>query len=168
MTSKSSGARYIPALWAVLVLLVLAMLAVVLQGAGESGSRTAAGSPGLTGLLTAQRAVLRARQVLGGDVDAFSELEQAADALRSASASGLTTEQKQAFDDVKASVDAIIGGRDALTTLNGAAAELDTLVPELAERSYVLEGELTLQRRPAVIAQLERLRLLGGQTARRS
>jgi twitching motility protein PilJ len=143
------------------VLLVLGMLAVVLQGAGESGSRTAAGSPGLAGLLTAQSAVLRARQVLGGDVDAFSELEEAARALRSASAGGLTTEQKQALDGVKASVDAIIGGRDALTTLNDAAAELDTLVPALAERSYVLEGELTLQRRPAVIAQLERLRLLG-------
>jgi twitching motility protein PilJ len=140
----------------VLGLLTLACLgaALYLLYAGQGGGVT-----GTSGSNAAQAAVARAHLALAGDADSFEELSRARTRLDAAAAAN--PGQARTLGQLSAVLGTIADNREALLGVDRSAEDLEILSSELTDRVYALESAITLQSRPAVAAQLERLRLLG-------
>jgi hypothetical protein len=160
MAIKVSGAKYLPLLGALLLLLLLAGLGLIAGGFGGQ-SRGGNASSGFDSLLKGQAALLAARQALAGDAEVLESLSSISQQLKSANTGGLSQDQTAAMLSLGASLETINNGRDALTTLSRAGEDLDVLLRELQESSNVLENAIVVQRQPIVVAQLNRLHLLG-------
>jgi twitching motility protein PilJ len=159
MTTTTGGARIMPILGVVMLLLLLGGIAVLLTGPGAPGPAAAA-STADAALSRAQIAITQSRRALAGNAQALAELPRSIQQLRAAS-SGLNAQQAALVSGLADTLAGLQQAGDTLGTVQEAAADLDGLAAELTDRVYRLEGAITLQRQPAVAAQLERLRLLG-------
>jgi len=161
MADRIGEARYLPAL-AVLLLLILGGTGWWLY---ELNARSAGAEPvatsGIDILVYANAASLQARKALAGDPKAYSELEATADALDRIPPEGVSAAQQSSLEQTRSEVAKVLAAQDELRALAGEIAALNEMAPEFADSIYALQGELGIQRQPVVIAQLERLRLLG-------
>ncbi len=156
MTTQAGGAKILPILGAVLVLLIGAALWTQLFGTSAPASVL-----GNDSLLRVQGSLATARQAVAGDNESLEKLAPAIDQLRNPGA-GWSEDQRRSLSKLADSLGTIGNGSDdPLGVLSRAGEDLGLLVVELNDRSYALEAALTLQREPVVTAQLERLRLLG-------
>ncbi len=113
-------------------------------------------------LLTAQAAILSARNALNeGSAFAFDELTDAGRRLRSTDLNGLSPDKFGAIRDLKQVIDTVLNGRAARETITLAANEMAALLPELEARSNEFEELNTVQSQAVLTAQLQRLSLLG-------
>jgi twitching motility protein PilJ len=161
MADKSSEGRYIPAL-AGLLLLVLGGTAWWLYelNALSAGPDPAMAS-GVDILVVANAASLQAHRAIAGDSKAFAELEGTSVELARIGSGDLSTRQRADVEQVRNKVENLLAGKNAVMALQAEVAQLNAWAPEFADSIYALQGELSIQRQPVVIAQLERLRLLG-------
>jgi twitching motility protein PilJ len=158
MKSQVSEAKYMPILGAVLALFLAGVLVLVTLG---RDNRVLSGPTELAALTNAQFTLLLADRALAGDSEAFESLTESFEVLRSLSTAGLPADQAEAIAGLTNALAVTINGREVLTTVSAVAADLDTLVDELTDRVYDLQGAMTLQQQPIINAQMERLRLLG-------
>jgi len=166
MINRLSGIKFVPGIAGLGLLLLLGVSALVLQNpAGDSGgnSRTpAAAKTQVNALLTAQSAILAARQAMSdGSPEAVRALSDAARSLAAVEKSGLAPAETGAIERLLTSIETIQNGRTANQALATASAELDGLLPELEDLSSVLEQAIVVQSPAVVAAHLDRLRLLG-------
>lgn len=157
MAVASKDGRYMPVL-AVMLLLTLGITAWWLYGlsAGTTGKPAAVDT-----LLNAQAANLQAGKALAGDETAFAGLRNTATALKNITTGGLTSSQRANLGEVRKSVQTLLDSQGDVLATQEALGRIQQLEPKFADAVYVLQGELSIQRQPAVIAHLERLRLLG-------
>ena len=157
MASGTKDGRYMPVL-AVMLLLTLGTTAWWLwgMGAGPAGKSAAVET-----LVNAQAASLQADNALEGEVSAFAALRTTADALNGITTTSLSATQRKTLGEIRKVVQTIVDAEGEVTELQDSAARIAELGPDFAEAVYTLQGELSLQRQPALMAHLERLRLLG-------
>jgi twitching motility protein PilJ len=161
MADRTGEARYLPAL-AGLLLLVLGGTAWWLYELNELSVRPEpASSSGTDVLAYANAASLQARKAIAGDQGAFAELKSTAAALNRIPSDGVSAAQRSDLEQIRSELAAVLAGKDDILALQAAVSQLNEWAPEFADSIYALQGELTIQRQPVVIAQLERLRLLG-------
>jgi twitching motility protein PilJ len=121
-----------------------------------------AGRPAaMESLVNSQAASIQARLALAGDEAGVEALSRTNDELNDIITAGLSDEQRAALGQVRADVETILDGAGDIRALDAAVYRLDELGPKFADSVYNLQGELSIQRQPAAIANLERLRLLG-------
>ena len=166
MTNRMRGIKFMPGIAGLGLLLLLGAFVLVLQNpAGNAGAgpgAAAAAKTQVNALLTAQSAILAARQVMSdGSPDAVRALSDAARSLGAVEQQGLTPEDTSAIERLLTSIETIQNGRTANQALATARAELDGLLPELEDLSSVLEQAIVVQSPAVVAAHLDRLRLLG-------
>jgi len=157
MAVASKDGRYMPVL-AVMLLLTLGITAWWLYGLsfGATGKPAAVET-----LLNAQAANLQASKALSNDESAFAGLRNTATALKNITTSALTSNQRANLGEVRKSVQTLLDGQGDVLATQEALTRIQQLEPKFADAVYVLQGELSIQRQPVVIAHLERLRLLG-------
>ncbi len=160
MTDKLSGTKHIPVLGALLLALLIAGLAFVQFGSQDGGRSTTGNTAGQNALIEAQSAYLVALEALRTNPQAFAALEKASRRLESIDDNLVRRSQRPQFVQFKSSLKTVLGGRDDVIALMAARDDLNKLVPELSQRVYALEGQLTLQQQPLVAAHLERVRIL--------
>jgi twitching motility protein PilJ len=125
-----------------------------------------AGRPAaMESLVNSQAASLQARMAIEGDEASLEALERTSEALNDIATAGLTDAQRADLGRVRASVATIVEGAGDIRALNEAVQRLEELTPRFTDSVYKLQGELSIQRQPLVIAHLERLRLLGDSLA---
>jgi twitching motility protein PilJ len=125
-----------------------------------------AGRPAaMESLVNTQSAGIQARMAVAGDEAGLEALGRTSEALNDITTAGLTDEQRAALGRVRASVEVILDGAGDIRALDTAVYRLEELAPKFADSIYKLQGELSIQRQPAAIAHLERLRLLGDTLA---
>jgi twitching motility protein PilJ len=161
-----SGTKFMPGIAGLGLLVLLGVFALVWQtstgkGGAKSGTAAAAKTQ-VNALLTAQSAILAARQVmLDVSPDAVSALSDARRSLGAVEKGGLAPEDTSAIERLLTSIETIQNGRTAHQALTAARTELDGLLPELEDLSSVLEQAIVVQSPAVVAAHLDRLRLLG-------
>lgn len=159
MAKGSREARYVPAL-AGLLILTLGAAAWWLFNLDLRPAKQPSSS--LTGILmTANSASMQARRAISGDQNAFADLELSSGALNNIKDSGLNDAQKADLAEVRTSVATILDGRGDVIALQTAVTKLNEQAPKFADSIYSLQGAVAIQRQPLIVAQLERLRLLG-------
>ena len=166
MINRLGGIKFMPGIAGLGFLLLLGVLALVFQGSGgDSGANprsAAAVKAQVNALLTAQSAILAARQAMSnGSPDAVRALSDAARSLQSVEKGGLTADNTSAIQRLLSSIESIQNGSTTSQALITAHAELDRLLPELEDLSSVLEQTIVVQSPAVVAAHLDRLRLLG-------
>lgn len=154
--AKKDG-RYMPVL-AVMVLLTLAVTAWWLYGLsfGPAGKPAA-----VEMLLNTQAASLQAGKALQGDEAGWAALRNTATALNSITTASLSDSQRASLGGVRESVQTLLEGQGDVLAVREAIGRIEALQPDFTAEVYALQGELSIQRQPAAIAHLERLRLLG-------
>ncbi len=157
MAVASKDGRYMPVL-AVLLLVTLGITAWWLYGLsfGPAGKPAAVET-----LLNAQAANLQAGKALAGDDNAYAALRNTAAALKTITTTGLSNSQRASLGEVRKAVQTLLDGQGDVRAVRDALQRIRQLEPKFADAVYALQGELSIQRQPAVIAHLERLRLLG-------
>jgi twitching motility protein PilJ len=166
MINRMSGIKFMPGIAGLGLLLLLGVLALVLQNStGDSGANpgtSAAAKTQVNALLTAQVAILAARQVMSdGSPDSVRALSDAARALGAVEKRGLQSGDSSAIDRLLTSIESIQNERIAYQAVATARMELDDLLPQLEDLSSVLEQAIVVQSPAVVAAHLDRLRLLG-------
>ena len=156
MVSGTRDGRYMPAL-AVLLLGTLGIAAWWLYGLsfGPAGKPVA-----VEMLLNAQAASLQADSALEGDASAFAALRTTGAALNDITTASLDEGQRKTLGEVRRVVQVIVDGEVEVTELQATSARIIELEPRFAEAVYGLQGAVSIQRQPAVTANLERLRSL--------
>jgi twitching motility protein PilJ len=162
MADRSSEARYLPLL-AGLLLLILGGTAWLLYDLNAASARPkqAVMLPGVDILVHATAASLQVHRAIAGDQNAYAELAATAAALDEFQSEDIASLQRSALANIRSEVAKVLAGKDDVLALQAAVAQLNKWVPAFVDSIYELQGELSIQRQPAVIAQLERLRLLG-------
>ncbi len=156
MAGKSRDARYVPALAGLLLLTLGAAAWLLYTTVGTSGG----GEGGVANIVYTQSASVQARQALSGDQQAWKSLEASGEALRGVRTTNLTEAAKDDLAAARKSVGELLEVRGEAQALKRVLGRLGELVPGFADGVYKLQGELSIQRQPIVIAQLERLQLL--------
>ncbi|MBS95193.1 MAG: chemotaxis protein [Chromatiales bacterium] len=161
MAGSSNEARYMPAL-AALLLITLGVTAWWLYSMtfGPAGRPAA-----MESLVNSQAASLQTRMAIEGDEASLDALERTSELLGDIKTAGLTDAQRADLGRVRSSVTTIVESIGDIRALNEAVARLDELTPRFTDAVYKLQGELSIQRQPVIIAHLERLRLLGDSLA---
>ena len=156
MAVSNKDGRYMPVL-GVLLLGTLAGIAWLLYtlSFGPAGKPAAVET-----LLNSQAATLQAEQALAGDEAAFAALRNTSTALRDITAASLGDAQRARLGKVRESVQTLLDGQGDVIALRDNVARIRELEPRFTEAVYALQGELSLQRQPVAIAQLERLRMM--------
>lgn len=157
MADRTGDGRYMPVL-AVLLLATLAAAAWWLYGLsfGPAGKPAAVES-----LLNAQAATLQTRQALAGEESAFAALRNTQAALQSIATENLSPAQRTNLGEVRKAVQAVLDGEGKVREMQDVVGRIAGMVPKFTDANYALQGELSLQRQPVLIANLEKLRLLG-------
>lgn len=158
MANRFTDGRYLPAL-AALLFVLLGLIGYWLFGLATSPVPTAR-PVAFAAALHSQAASLQVRMAFAGDDDAFAALEKTRRALFAIGSSGLSGPQQERLDQVRSGVTTFLEGREDIQQLADAAAKLRELEPKFTDSLYALEGALSIQKQPTVIAHLERLRLL--------
>jgi twitching motility protein PilJ len=164
MTNKVRGAKYVPVIGALGLLLLLVVLALIYRvpALGSIGGGAQPSNNGLPALLTAQAAILAAGNALTIESpETFDALAEAAERLRTVDQRGLRPEQSQALSSLGDVIETIENSRDVQQAIAFAVGGMDALLPELEARSNELAEANTFQSRAVVNAQLRRLSLLG-------
>jgi len=165
MTKKARGAKYMPVVGALALLILLGVLALMFRVPEIDkyvDQITGSVATELGTLLTAQAAILSARNALNeGSAFAFDELTDAGRRLRSTDLNGLSPDKFGAIRGLKQVIDTVLNGRAARETITLAANEMAALLPELEARSNEFEELNTVQSQAVLTAQLQRLSLLG-------
>ncbi|MBT8421875.1 MAG: methyl-accepting chemotaxis protein [Gammaproteobacteria bacterium] len=158
MASGTKDGRYMPAL-AMLLLGTLAITAWWLYGLsfGPAGKPAA-----VEVLLNAQAASLQADNALDGEASAFAALRMTNAALNDITTTGLEEGQRQNLGELRRVVQVLLDGEVEITELHGTVARIAEIESNFTEAVYGLQGEVSLQRQPAITANLERLRVLAG------
>ena len=161
MADRTGEARYLPLL-AGLLLLILASTAWLLYelNAVPATPKQEVAS-GVDILIQANAASLQSHRAIAGDRGAYAELEATAVALGRIQSEGITDSQLAGLEQIRSEVTKVLAGKDDILALQLSISQLNKWTPEFADSVYALQGELSIQRQPVVIAQLERLRLLG-------
>jgi twitching motility protein PilJ len=157
MADKSTEGRYIPAL-AVLLLMTLGATAWLLYT--QSGAKPAQ-PPGVESFVYTQAASLQARRALAGNEQAWDELGNTSTALRAVRTTGLLKAEKESLAQTRTSVAELVNSKGDVLAMQRVIARLGELIPGFSDGIYKLQGEESVRRQPVVIAQLERVRLLG-------
>jgi twitching motility protein PilJ len=157
MAGKSSDVRYIPALTG-LLLLTLGVTAWLLYVQNKAQP---AGPAGLDSLVYTQTASIQARRALAGNEQAWDELASTGTALRAIRTTSLASSEKNNLAQARASVANISDSKGDVLALQRIIGRLGELVPGFSDGIFKLQGASAIQRQPVVLAQLERLRLLG-------
>ena len=162
MADRTSEARYLPAL-AVLLLLILGVTGWWLYelNTRSTVADSASASLDLEAFVSANAASLQARRAVAGDSQAFAELKTTSEVLSRLQAEAISEAQLADLEKIGGEVATVLSGKDSLLALQAEVSRLNNWAPEFAGSIYALQGELSIQRQPVVIAQLERLRLLG-------
>jgi twitching motility protein PilJ len=166
MINRLSGIKFMPGIAGLGLLLLLGVFVLELQNsAGDAETRSgpaAAARTQVDALLTAQSAILAARQVmLDNSPDAVRALADAARLLGAVDKRGLPADDANAIERLLTGIETIQNDRTAHQALTTARMELDGLLPELEDLSSVLEQAIVVQSPAVVAAHLDRLRLLG-------
>lgn len=161
MAAKSKEMRYVPAL-SLLLLLAIGAAGWLLFKLNIAPPVASAGSYEVTALIAnANNASVLAHRALSGDDAAFVSLRQVDEKLDGLSTTGLSAVQRSSLGDIRGAVGALVDGQGDVLALEAEVARIAALAPKFADAIYALQGELSIQRQPVVIAHLERLRLLG-------
>lgn len=164
MTNKVSGAKYVPVIGALGLLLLLGVLALIYRVPvpGSIGGGIQPSNNELAALLTAQTTILAAGNALTNESPAtFDDLADAAERLRTADLRGLRPEHSQALSSLSNVIETIENSRELQQAIAFAVGGMDALLPELEVRSSELAEVNTFQNQAVVNAQLRRLSLLG-------
>jgi twitching motility protein PilJ len=161
MAAKAKEMRYVPAL-SLLLLLAIGAAGWLLFKLNIAPPVASAGSYEVTALIAnANNASVLAHRALSGDDAAFVSLRQVDEKLNGLSTAGLSAAQRASLGDIRDAVGALVDGQGDVLALEAEVARIAALAPKFADAIYALQGELSIQRQPVVIAHLERLRLLG-------
>jgi twitching motility protein PilJ len=164
MTNKVSGAKYVPVIGALGLLLLLGVLALIYRvpALDNIGGGAQPSNYELAALLTAQTAILAAGNALTIESPTtFDALADAAERLRTVDQRGLRPEHTQAMSRLGDVIETIENSRDVQQAIVFAVGGMDALLPELEVRSSELAETNTFQSQAVVNAQLRRLSLLG-------
>jgi len=151
MAEKTSEGKFVPAL-AMLVLLLLAGSAGWIWML-ESEKPKAPANMALNSFALAQSVGIEISGALNGSDEAFRNLSVL---QRSVSSS---TDPVMA--DLRSALPKILAAQRDVQTLQSAGQRVDDLLPIFIDTIYRLEDQLALQRQPAAVAHLGRLRVLG-------
>jgi twitching motility protein PilJ len=157
MAERSKDGRYMPVL-AILLLLTLGAAAwwLYMLSFGPAGKPAVVET-----LVNAQAANLQARKALAGDAEAFAALRNSQQALNGITTETLAPKQKAQLGEVRKVVAELLENQGTVIAVVNATARIQELAAKLGEAVYALQGDLAGQRQPAVLANLERVRLLG-------
>jgi twitching motility protein PilJ len=112
-------------------------------------------------LVYTQAASVQASRALAGVEEAWGALENTSVALRSIRTTGLNDAEKSSLGQARTSVAELLDSKGDSLALQRTILRLGELVPGFSDGVYKLQGELSRQSQPVVLAHLERLRLLG-------
>ncbi|MEE4186542.1 MAG: methyl-accepting chemotaxis protein [Gammaproteobacteria bacterium] len=156
MAERSKDGRYMPVL-AILLLLTLGAAAwwLYMLSFGPAGKPAVVET-----LVNAQAANSQARKALAGDAEAFAALRNSQKALNGITTETLAPKQKALLGEVRSVVTELLENEGSVVAVVKAKARIKELVAKLADAVYALQGDLAVQRQPAVLANLERMRLL--------
>jgi twitching motility protein PilJ len=157
MADKSTEGRYIPAL-AVLLLLTLGATAWLLYA--QSGLQPTQPAS-VESLVYTQTASMQARMALAGNAQAWDELAKTSAALRAIRATDLVKADKDSLAQARTNVAELVNSKGDVQAMQRVITRMDELIPGFSDGIYKLQGEQSVQRQPVVVAQLERVRLLG-------
>jgi len=151
MAEKTSEAKLIPALAAVALLLILVSAGWIwlLQTQQDKGSSEAAASS----LALVQSAGVEVAAAFRGDTDAFSALAVLQKSLKAESGAELAT--------VRSALPKVLAAQNDIELLVVTGNKADKLLPDFVGGASKLESDPSLQDKPAAIANLGRLRVLG-------
>ncbi len=116
---------------------------------------------GVESLVYTQAASIQASGALAGDEQAWDALENTRIALRSIRTTGLNDVEKSNLEQARTGVAKLLDGKADALALRRTTIRLGELVPGFSDGVYKLQGVLSKQSQPVVLAHLERLRLLG-------
>ncbi len=116
---------------------------------------------GVESLGYTQTASVQASRALAGDEQAWDVLENTRIALRSIRTTGLNDVEKSNLEQARTGVAELLDGKVDALALHRTIIRLGELVPGFSDGVYKLQGILSKQSQPVVLAHLERLRLLG-------
>lgn len=157
MAERTKDGRYMPVL-AVLLLLTIGAAAwwLYMLSFGPQGKPAVVET-----LVNAQAANLQAEKALRGDTEAFAALRNSQKALNGITTETLAASQKAQLGEVRNTVAELLDNQGAVLAVTEAQQRIRDGVARLSDAVYALEGDLAIQRQPAVLANLERIRLLG-------
>lgn len=157
MAERSKDGRYMPVL-AILLLLTLGAAAwwLYMLSFGPAGKPAVVET-----LVNAQAANSQARKALAGDPGAFAALRNSQKALNGINTEALAPKQKTQLGEVRNVVAGLLESEGSVVAVVESTARIKELAAKLADALYALQGDLAVQRQPAVLANLERMRVLG-------
>jgi len=159
MAAKFGGVPYVPALTALLLVMLLVMSAWV-AGLDGSGSGEQQGPVRAAILVNTVAASQQAERAIAGDDAAFNELTEAAKLLDAIQTVDLSEDEKATLGQVRSAVAELLDGQGDVIALQRAVELLDEQVPKIADSINELQNDPDVQATPALAAQLERFRLL--------
>jgi twitching motility protein PilJ len=151
MAEKTSEGKFVPAL-AILVLLLLAGSAGWIWML-ESQKPKAPANSALSSFALAQSVGIEVASALDGSDDAFRNLSVLQRSVSSSTDPGIA--------DLRSALPKVLAAQRDLQSLQSAGERVDDLLPRFIDSIYRLEDQLALQRQPAAVAHLGRLRVLG-------
>jgi twitching motility protein PilJ len=157
MAGKSAELRYIPALMG-LLMLTLGCTAWLLYV--QSNARPA-GPAGVESLIYTQAASIQAHRALAGNEQAWDDLATTGAALSAIRTTDLASAEKNNLAKARTSVAELSASKGDVLALQRIIGRLSELIPGFSDGVFKLQGKPSIQRQPVVLAQLERLRLLG-------
>jgi twitching motility protein PilJ len=157
MAGKSAELRYIPALMG-LLMLTLGCTAWLLYV--QSNARPA-GPAGVESLIYTQAASIQAHRALAGNEQAWDDLATTGAALSAIRMTDLASAEKNNLAKARTSVAELSASKGDVLALQRIIGRLGELIPGFSDGVFKLQGKPSIQRQPVVLAQLERLRLLG-------
>jgi len=151
MAEKSSAAKLVPALAILALVLIVggAGWMWVLQSQQETGGSEAVSNT----LALLQSASVEVDSAFAGEDEGFRALSVLQKSFQSAPG-------KEA-KEVGNALPKILAAQSDIQLLQATGAKAEELLPRFVDGVYKLEGELSLQRQPAAVAHLGRLRVLG-------
>ena len=161
MARVVKDSRYMPVL-ALLLLLALGAAAWWLYALnfGPAGK-----PPSFESVLNTQAANVQARKALAGDPDGFAALRNTATALKLIKTANMSPGQRSQLGAVRTTVDDLLEGQGGVREASAAAQRVANLVDKFTETVYTLQGNGVSPGDPALIANIERLRLLANAIA---
>ncbi len=153
MADGSSEARYLPLLAGLLLLILggTAWLAYDLNAV--SGRPEPVVTPGVDILIRANAASLQAHRAIAGDQNAYAELAATSRALDKFRPEGVADSQRSDLANIRSEVARVLAGKNDVLALQAAISQLNEWAPAFVDAIYELQGELSIQRQPVVIAQ---------------
>jgi len=121
--------------------------------------------PSFESVLNTQAANVQARKALAGDPDGFAALRNTATALKLIKTANMSPGQRSQLGAVRTTVDDLLEGQGGVREASAAAQRVANLVDKFTETVYTLQGNGVSPGDPALIANIERLRLLANAIA---